>query len=239
MQHATKMVMVPQDTYSSLMSQQKQLYSPVVQQMSNLDQELQAILSNPNLPTDLKYNQYKNVFNRYQQLRQQQFQPTTKVVASTDIQTGEDLPTYVLPLEERQLIDSLPKTVRRKGKILLDHLKERKNNFSWLSSGELVVDGQPIEGSNITDLVHHVTRRRPTVKPPIGADAFADLLNRTNVPKEALSESNIFATPVGLGTSFSPASTSTPSKLKKAPKAKASSVRPVRIRKPVNRWQAY
>ncbi len=55
--------MVPQDAYSSLMSQQKQLYSPVVNQLSNLDQELQSILTNPNLSSDAKYYQYMNVFD--------------------------------------------------------------------------------------------------------------------------------------------------------------------------------
>ena len=37
--------------------------------MGDLDREMNSILSNPNLPADLKLNQYRQVFNRYQQLR--------------------------------------------------------------------------------------------------------------------------------------------------------------------------
>ncbi len=157
MQHTTKMVMVPQDAYSNLMSQQKQVYPPVVNQMANLDQELQSIISNPNLSVDNKYHQYMNVFGRYQQLKSQYFQPSpipqqqpAKTLANTDVQTIGNY-VSVPPVDEKHLLDSLPKTVRRRGKILLDHIKENNQDFNWKDSGELVVDGKPIPGSNITD----------------------------------------------------------------------------------------
>ncbi len=63
------MVMFPQDAYTNLLSQQKQLYSPVVNQLSSLDQELQAILADPNLSSDAKYHRYMNVFGRYQNFK--------------------------------------------------------------------------------------------------------------------------------------------------------------------------
>ena len=219
MQHATKMVMVPQDAYSSLLSQQKQMYSPVVNQLSNLDQELQSIMSNPNIPSDVKYHHYRQGFGRYQQLRNQQFQQTPQNVTkmSTDVQTYDDFPAKGLPIDERHLIETLPKPSRRKAKILLDHLKQNNRSFQWLDSGELVIDDTPIRGSNIADLVHHVTRNRPTVKSPEGSEEFSELLEKTNVPQEAFNRSEhhytpeSFRTPVSvLGTSFSPSRTSTP-----------------------------
>ncbi len=157
--------MVPQDAYSSLMSQQKQLYSPVVNQLSNLDQELQSVLTNPNLSSDAKYYQYMNAFGRYQNLRQtKQQQPANIQTADvktleTDTQTGDDLPFVALPVEERRLIDSLPKPVRWKGKILLDYIKGDPQNFQWLKSVELLrPEGHPIPSSNITDLFHYAAR---------------------------------------------------------------------------------
>ncbi len=97
--------MVPQDAYSSLRSQQKQLYSPVVNQLSNLDQELQSILTNPNLSPDAKYYQYMSVFGRYQNIRQTKQQPANIQTADvktleTDTQTGDDMPIVTLPVEE-------------------------------------------------------------------------------------------------------------------------------------------
>lgn len=233
--------MVPQDTYSSLLSQQKQTYSPVVEQMSNLDQDLQMVLSNSNLLPEQKYHQYQQIFGRYQQLRNEYFQPAKTYLPTmeTDMQTGPDLPTEKFPVDERRLLESLPKTVRRKGKILMDHMKDHSQSFNWLDSGEMVVDGKPIPGSNITDLVHHVTRNRPTAQPPAGMEEFHSLLERTNAPKEAISEGPSFmTTPIELGTSFKPQKTSTPAR-RKAIKA---SPRPNRKKNPIDRlgqWKQY
>jgi hypothetical protein len=227
MQHATKMVMVPQDAYSSLMSQQKQMYSPVVNQLSNLDQELQSIMSNQNIPSDAKYHHYRQVFGRYQQLRNQQFPQSTPnfTKMSTDTQTFNDFAAKGLPIDERHLIETLPKPSRRKAKILLDHLKQNDRSFQWLDSGELVADGTTIHGSNISDLIHHVTRNRPTARTPEGSEQFSELLDKTNVPKEAFNRSETtFRTPTtpfttfAAGTSFSPTKTSTP-KTKKLDKS--------------------
>ncbi len=61
------------------------------------------------------------------------------------MQTGDDMPIVTLPVEERRLIDSLPKPVRWKGKILLDHIKGGPPNFQWLNSVELLrPEGHPI-----------------------------------------------------------------------------------------------
>jgi hypothetical protein len=195
-----------------------------------------------------------SVFGRYQQLRQQQFQPTINRAAvlprmvTTDVQTTEDIPALKLPVEERRLLDSLPKTVRRKGKILLEHIKDKKNEFQWLDSGELLVDGNPVPGSNITDLIHHVTRKRPTATPPKGVDEFVELLDKTNVPKEALNLSEgAFQTPpqatAAVGTSFSPLEASTPKARKlphqqrfKAPPPLASLTKQKRVRQQPSRF---
>ena len=204
MQHTTKMVMVPQDAYSSLVSQQKQLYPPVIGQLSNLDQELQTILTNPNLSTDAKYHQYMNVFGRYQKLKQGPEPPQLQAPPPP-------------PIEERNIVSNLPKAVQRKGKILMDHIRANPEVFTFQKTGELVVNGSPVVGSNVTDLIHYATRTRPNVTKPEGYDQFKDLLDATNVPKEAVRANTrpvVFSTPPSgafgtspsgaVGTSFSP-----------------------------------
>ncbi|MCP4336224.1 MAG: hypothetical protein GY679_00015 [Mycoplasma sp.] len=198
-------------------------------------------MSNPNIPSDAKYHHYRQVFGRYQQLRNQQFPQSTPNFAkmSTEAQTYNDFHARGLPIDERHLIETLPKPSRRKGKILLDHMKQNDQSFQWLDSGELVIDGTPIHGSNIADLVHHVTRNRPTVRSPDGAEEFAELLDKTNVPKEAFNRSETFTTPTGLGTSFSPMSfqsSSTPKTTKKLDKSTMYKSRQSRTRSKPDRF---
>ncbi len=87
-------------------------------------------------------------------------------------------------IDENALLDTLPRTALHKGKLLLQHFKRK--NFQWSNNGELVVNGAPVQNSNMTDLVHYFTRHRQTAVPPNGAKEMAQLLQRTNVPMEAI-----------------------------------------------------
>ena len=224
--------MVPQDAYSSLMSQQKQLFSPVITQLSNLDQELQSIISNPNLPTDAKYHKYMNVFNRYQALKQD----STKQEAphpKSDIQMNLE----VLPVDPKKIVDGLPKTAKNRGNLLMQHIKDNPENFQFQKTGELIVDGNPIPGSNVTDLFHYVTRTRQNAEPPKGFKEFFELLNISNAPKEAISATAVTRSPK-LGTAFAPLDTSGPSTSRKSSLPERQT-RPKRTRNPVKRWEPY
>ena len=191
MQHTTKMVMVPQDIYSNLISKQEQTYSPLVGQLSNLDQELTSIMGNPNLSTDAKYNLYQQTFTRFQHLKNRQFPQPEMTIAQ-----GNAVPLMApvkneFPAAPQDLLDGLPKTVRGKGRLLLNHLKNNQD-IQWLPNGQLIgKDGQAIVGSNLIDLVHYVTRNRPNAKPPSGAQEFLKMLQQSHVPKEALNNSQL------------------------------------------------
>jgi hypothetical protein len=217
MQHTTKMVMVPEEAYSSLVGQQQQLIPPVAMQLSNLDNELKSILENPNLNVDNKYNQYYQIFKRYSNLHGKQFgnvAPEPQILPPLQQQQAEEkremvskaTSTISPPVSEQFVLDSLPKIARRKGKLLFEHLK-KKREIQWTDTGELVANGSPVEGSNVTDLLHFFTRDRPSVVPPKGAHELADLLQETNVPMEAVvadSFNKVGTLGFNLGTLFSP-----------------------------------
>ncbi len=110
----------------------------------------------------------------------------------------------------------------------MDHIKSDPQNFQWQKSGELLnPEGYHIPGSNITDLFHYATRSRKTALPPVGFGEFEELLDDTNVPKEALSlpEQPDIASP----------------KAKKVGKKSSDSSKkptPKRTRTQTKRWQA-
>ena len=215
--------MVPQEIYSGLMAKENQTYPPLVGHLANLDQELNAIMANPNISTDTKYQLYQQVFSRYQHLKNQQF---PNLISSQNIGPELKVPMGTqtdYQIDENSLIASLPKTVRRKGKILVDHLMKRQGDFKWTPDGQLIdmESGKAIPESNIVDLVHYVTRNRPARVPPAGSEDFMERLAKTNVPREAIgntqSDEENFMTPTtsrGLtpktpivGTKFSPGKT--------------------------------
>merc|ERR1712121_336778 len=79
-----------------------------------------------------------------------------------------------------KVLDATPGRFQRTTKSLLDHIKG-SNKMGWDQSGRLVIDGAVVEGTNVLDLVHSVTRPRK-VAAPSGAVIFLKTLAEINTP---------------------------------------------------------
>ena len=86
---------------------------------------------------------------------------------------------------ENRMVNIFPKTLREKGQLLLDHLKEM-TDLDWNEYGEIEVNGKQIPGSNISDLINDTLRPRKTGNVPRGWDMFAGELKRTNAPMDLI-----------------------------------------------------
>ena len=84
---------------------------------------------------------------------------------------------------EAELIESLPQSLKIKGKLLLQHLKA--NNVNWNPAGELMIGNTKYDGTNIIDLVNDVMQNRK-YSAPFGWQIFADQLKQMNVPQEMI-----------------------------------------------------
>ena len=81
----------------------------------------------------------------------------------------------------QDISSTLPPTLRTKGSALLRNLTP---TLQWNDRGEILSDGKPIPGSNITDLVHTAVRvsRKPK-RWPEGWEYFRRHMKETNVPQ--------------------------------------------------------
>ena len=55
---------------------------------------------------------------------------------------------------DKQIIDSVPKTMQNRAKLLIQKLKDHSDVISWNDNGQLVLEGSIIPNSNIVDLVN-------------------------------------------------------------------------------------
>ena len=60
-------------------------------------------------------------------------------------------------------------------------MESLKKDVEWTDRGELMHDGVPVPGSNITDLVNDLSRKRKR-SDPVGWQMFAQQLRRINLP---------------------------------------------------------
>ena len=65
-------------------------------------------------------------------------------------------PSQQLNATDKQIIDSVPKTMQNRAKVLIQKLKDHSDVISWNDNGQLVLEGSIVPNSNIVDLVNDV-----------------------------------------------------------------------------------
>jgi hypothetical protein len=167
-----KMILIPENATAQMVSSIKS--SESIQ--SQLDHEMNDILSRNDLTVSDKYKLYQQALHRYLQHTPQANKPIALPLIEPE---GSKSPMIEFILE------SVPKTLVRKTSTLLN-LMHVSNRISWDSTGVVSIDSNLIPGSNIIDLVHDVVRKRTTSKNPIGIQQFKQFLQEINIPKELI-----------------------------------------------------
>ena len=82
---------------------------------------------------------------------------------------------------EKCVVEGLPETLRSKGRLLIDHLKDA-TDLRWNERGELILSGEKVHGSNVSDLVNEIVRPQKLSTEPKCWRTFATVLKESNVP---------------------------------------------------------
>ncbi len=94
------------------------------------------------------------------------------------------------PTTQRTL-DIIPKKHVRKAEALYQVIKEHPEVLSWDEKGQMIIEGKPVKGTNITDLVHSLYTSCSTVLPR-GLPQFASALETLNIPKSYIVNKKLF-----------------------------------------------
>ena len=145
---------------------------PIHRSMSTLDRDMQNILQRTDLPVEEKVRQYNQILQRYLEYQDHLRIPT----APPPMTISKDI--------EQEVLSTIPKTMRRKAENLLERVK-RQSNLGWNERGELLFNGEVIQGTNIVDLVNDMVRQRKSFQPR-GWREFARALRQDNVPQDLI-----------------------------------------------------
>ena len=140
------------------------------------------------VPEDTKATMYAQQLQRMNQLKNQvvipEPSPVQMITPKEQTMTSESdsvTPSQQLSATDKQIIDSVPKTMQNRAKLLIQELKDHSDVISWNDNGQLVSDGSTIPNSNIVDLVNDVMRKRKGFNPE-HSSTFAKALAKINVP---------------------------------------------------------
>jgi hypothetical protein len=206
MNHTSKMVLVPESAYSTLLSSKIEEISPLIFELTRLDEQLEKILRDPTLAPDVKYIKYEQLLRRHKQLKWQQNKPDLSArsespppPAPVNVPANVVAPPLQQQLQQQQqqqqqqqvrqldpnILSTLPATYLRAGQMLVDAI-EKDDIIQWDNNNQLIFNGQPIRGSNLLDLVHDFSKKPPNRPMAKGAKEFAQLLKQANVPLAAI-----------------------------------------------------
>ena len=96
---------------------------------------------------------------------------------------GTDVNDSEKQVKDETIVATLAKTFRAKGEALITLMKD--NGITTDEKHQLIIDGEPVPGTNFTDLVHDLLRYR-AVEPPQGFETLARALKHINVSRELI-----------------------------------------------------
>lgn len=214
MEHARKMILVPEDSVNRLQQNiQNNIKADDVDpksilrtvqtpgtKLTRLDTEMNDILHSNDTDENIKWKKYQQVLQRYLFYLNSNSKQADTQLSKAEVTNG---------IDDDIIAASVPTTWRRKAEMLLQFLKrpEVASRISWNTRGIVTIDGNVIGESNIIDLVNDVTRSRKSIK-AAGREEFARFLYETGIPLEFMGNVELYK--LGQKLSRQNTSTSTP-----------------------------
>ena len=177
MTHVRKMALVDPRLLETLRAPTQ---PPVDVTLRDLDAEMTSILDRADVNASEKVRLYNQTLLRYNDMSKILANKPTRVVMVNDEKVANEVNKEQENDTASEIVSTLPKSLQMKARVLTTRLKKM---VDWNARGELLHEGRAIPGSNITDLVHDLVRRRKTFE-PIGWQQLASQLHGSNIPME-------------------------------------------------------
>ena len=151
---------------------------PVDTTLRDLDADMTSILDRTDIEVSDKVRLYNQALLRYNSMTKTRANKPTRVVVVPEEKVMNGEAGEAGNDSAGEIVATMPKSLHVTARLLATRLKKM---VDWNDRGELLHEGVPIPGSNITDLVHDLVRKRKTFD-PIGWRQLASQLRGSNIP---------------------------------------------------------
>ena len=165
-----KLFLVPEDVVQSWKSEMraKQVDAPLESALNNIDKSMHNVLNNNNMNNHEKDKIYTQKLGNYISMR--------------DRQNRQTIQSKKWPVDT---VDTLPKKYQTRGKALMKYIQS-DDDIQWDELGQMSLNGNLIEKSNIVDLLHDSLRARKTSQKPKGWKELCRHFRSKNIPQELI-----------------------------------------------------
>lgn len=182
MDRVKKMVLIEPNMLNSL-RQPPVTLNKTVNVLNTLDEEMASVMKKSELTDRDKVRIYNDILQKYLSFKDKyndQVNPLPVKVIRNEVQdVSKPIQEDVI---EREIIDSVPKTMIKKAQLILNRIKNN-SVIKWNEKGELIYKDTLIQGSNISDLINDTLRHRREFTPN-GWQVFSKGLKEINIPLE-------------------------------------------------------
>lgn len=161
-----------------------------------IEGEISELLERNNLPDDVKVKLLNILLSRYQRLIHKPKEPIKVSIAKDETKEIPPPSPPPPPSSDNSIINQIKITIPQSYQKFISPLVSllKQSEYNWNNKGELVVNNQVIEGSNIVDLISYLMRSRKSVLSPVGFNIFWEGIRKLNIPREWIGNKSIQAT---------------------------------------------
>lgn len=201
MEHARKMILLPQESVDRLqglmVSQDPKTVQTPGTPMTRLDEEMSNILTSTSCKNDsAKWALYNQALQRYLTVKDIGNEDKEKFNPREDSGTDQDGDSRESKLEQQMVKDidtSIVETVPRKWRLKATQLLKRlrmTGEVTWDKRGSVQIDGNTVQGACIVDLINDAMRDRKR-PPPAGYSQFVSALRHSNIPRDFIGNTRV------------------------------------------------
>jgi hypothetical protein len=185
------MILVPEAMLDTITRKDQQQSTAELDQVVRLDREIEQLLNRNDLSLQQKASMYNDIVQQYLHYRTEARDAAGAVNVRATASTGHEMsPVHVAREDDRSEHDelaalahaALPNSYHSKGQRLLAQMRKSGVGNWSPTTHEFIYEGQPISGTNISDLLYHATVPSKRAAPP-GSTEFFAALRAANVPR--------------------------------------------------------
>ena len=214
-----KLQLVSEEEINRLKQKQLSQYDPQLRAAAFLQSEIDDILTNKDMDAQRKTTLFQTAQQRFASLLGKSFMATQPlggvrtrmehdeeaaapaaaapaapaVVAAPQqlVQAAQDVDEED-DIQIEQILGTVPNSQKERAQKLLNFLESKKADISSDNTGQLVIQGEPVEGTNYQDLILSLYTSKKAFYPQ-GLDVFVKALRKLNVPRGIIKNHQLFA----------------------------------------------
>jgi len=197
-----KYIVVPRESYQVMAENKNYHKIPERTEIKNAEQEMNNIWDTSIPPYEKmrrftqELSKFKSMLNELSQPLKVQMETSTKDMAEkADIESEIKEKKPLLKENERiiqeydieSVVDSLPKSVQNKGKLVIDYLNAHKDKINWNEKGEMIIHGRTMTGSSMKSLLGDMlsSRKKPHSQ-PLHSGSFLRTIAEIDLPTKLI-----------------------------------------------------